>query len=163
MWRGERARVARGPLSDRESAQVVLQCADGLSYLHGQGCIHRDVKPDNILVVQKRHALGDLGIVKWSDLNAAFTGAATITKSSIQLGSWYYMAPEQLASPHEAAFASDIYALGISWIEMLTCTKPDPATVGAGDSATRRATWTSARLYEGCFPMTRAIGPQQWA
>ena len=64
-------------------------------------------------------------------MNPAFTSAGTITKASVQLGSWYYMAHEQRVVPHEATAASDIYALGISWYEMLTGDTPDPFVVGA--------------------------------
>lgn len=78
-----------------------------------------------------RYVLGDLGIVRWSDMNPAFTSAGTITRASVQLGSWYYMAHEQRVAPHEATAASDIYALGISWYEMLTGNTPDPAVVAA--------------------------------
>jgi len=117
--------------SEAKAGSIISACVDGLAYLHGENCIHRDVKPDNILRFGRHYVLGDLGIVKWSDLNPAFTGAATITRASIQLGSWYYMSPEQLASPHEAVFASDVYALGISWFEMLSGRPPDPIAVGA--------------------------------
>ncbi len=64
-------------------------------------------------------------------MNPAFTSAATITKASVQLGSWYYMAHEQRVAPHEATSASDIYALGVSWYEMLTGDTPDVAVVAA--------------------------------
>jgi serine/threonine protein kinase len=64
-------------------------------------------------------------------MNPAFTSAGTITKAAVQLGSWYYMAPEQRVHPHEAASASDIYALGISWYEMLTGQTLDPSFVAA--------------------------------
>jgi serine/threonine protein kinase len=64
-------------------------------------------------------------------MNPAFTSAGTITKASIQLGSWYYMAHEQRVAPHEATAASDVYALGISWYEMLTGDTPDVAVVAA--------------------------------
>jgi serine/threonine protein kinase len=89
------------------------------------------VKPHNILRFGDQCVLGDLGIVRWSDMNPAFTSAGTITRASVQLGSWYYMAPEQRIAPHEATAASDIYALGISWYEMLSGKTPDPAAVGA--------------------------------
>lgn len=64
-------------------------------------------------------------------MNPAFTSAATITRASVQLGSWYYMAHEQRVAPHEATSASDIYALGVSWYEMLTGDTPDVAVVAA--------------------------------
>ena len=70
--------------------------------------------------------------MKWSDLNPAFTSAATITRASIQLGSWYYMAPEQQADPHDAIPSSDVYALGVTWYELLTSNTPSPAAFAAG-------------------------------
>ena len=91
-----------------------------------------DVKPDNILACNEGFKLADLGIVKWSDFDPRFTTGGTLTKESMQLGSWFYMAPEQQQSPHEAVPASDVYALGVTWIEMLTGKLPSPQAVGAG-------------------------------
>jgi serine/threonine-protein kinase len=104
---------------------------DALSYLHATGCPHRDVKPDNIIVFDAAYKLADLGIVKWSDFDPRFTTGGTLTRASMQLGSWFYMAPEQQQDPHDAVPASDVYALGISWIEMLTGQLPAPHAVGA--------------------------------
>ncbi len=125
------AQIEAAPLTADQARLVISASATGLKYLHDMGCVHRDVKPHNILRFGDRYVLGDLGIVRWSDMNPAFTSAATITKASIQLGSWYYMAHEQRVAPHEATAASDIYALGISWYEMLTGDTPDPFVVGA--------------------------------
>ena len=70
--------------------------------------------------------------MRWSDFDPAFTKGGSITRYSVQLGSWFYMAPEQQESPHDAVEASDIYALGITWIELLMGTVPAPQAVGAG-------------------------------
>lgn len=123
--------IERAPLTVDEAKLVIPACAAGLKYLHDADCVHRDVKPHNILRIGDRYVLGDLGIVRWSDMNPAFTSAGTITKASVQLGSWYYMGPEQRVAPHEATAASDIYALGISWYEMLTGQTLDPSFVAA--------------------------------
>jgi len=123
--------LTRAALSISESLHVVECCADGLRHLHEMKCVHRDVKPPNILRFGDGFVLGDLGIVLWSDMNPAFTSAGTITKAAVQLGSWYYMAPEQRQSPHNAIPASDIYELGVSWYEMLAGSTPDPAAVAA--------------------------------
>jgi serine/threonine protein kinase len=125
------AELRAGSFAPGAAASVISAAVDGLLSLHKEKCIHRDVKPDNLLRVGAGVVLGDLGIVKWNEFNAAFTGRGTITRASIQLGSWYYMAPEQRKAPHEAKPASDVYALGISWIELLTGSAPDPAEVGA--------------------------------
>lgn len=120
-----------GPMSLAHTSSVVLSVVEGLRYLHAMSCPHRDVKPDNIMGIGAGYKLADLGIVKWTDFDKRFTTGGTITRSSIQLGSWFYMAPEQQQNPHEAVPASDIYALGISWIEMLTGNVPAPQSVGA--------------------------------
>ena len=125
------SRIRGGPVCFRESLKIVTDCARGLQYLLGKGCVHRDVKPANVLRFGDRFVVGDLGIVQWSDMNNAFTAAGTITRTSVQLGSWYYMSPEQRQSPHDVTAVSDIYALGISWYEMLTGRTPDPAEVAA--------------------------------
>lgn len=123
--------LTTAPLSAADAIRVVNACLLGLKYLHGQGCVHRDVKPANILYFGSRVVLGDLGIVRWPDMNPSFISAGTMTQESLRLGSWYYMAPEQRRSPHEATALSDVYALGVSWYEMLTRTTPDPAEVAA--------------------------------
>lgn len=121
----------RGRMPVEDTLVIIRACLNGLEYLHSAGHVHRDIKPHNILRFGDGYKLGDLGIVKWSDINPAITTAGTVTRASIQLGSWYYMAPEQRQSPHDAAPASDIYSLGVTWIEMLTGDVPDPIAVGA--------------------------------
>src|SRR5262249_7159287 len=103
----------------------------GLRYLHDLHCIHRDIKPANILRCRSGFVLGDLGITKWSDLNPSFTGAGTLTRTSVQLGSWYYMAPEQQSAPHAAVYASDVYPCGLTWYELLTASRRPPPAVFA--------------------------------
>lgn len=118
-------------LGELEAAKVVESCLEGLEYLHGKGSPHRDVKPANILEFSSNFKLGDLGIVKWTDYDPAFTTGGTTTRQSVQLGSWFYMAPEQQESPHDAVPASDIYSLAVTWIEMLAGGLPSPQAIGA--------------------------------
>jgi serine/threonine protein kinase len=127
--------VARGKLSVEGTLPIIGRCVAGLRYLHGEHCIHRDVKPANILKVASGFVLGDLGIARWSDLNPSFTSAGTLTRTAVQLGSWYYMAPEQQITPHEAIQASDVYALGVTWYELLTGKNPPPPPVFAAQRA----------------------------
>ncbi|WP_204141473.1 serine/threonine-protein kinase [Halomicronema sp. CCY15110] len=121
-----------GPIPEEETAQIILDTVIGLDFLHSKGCTHRDIKPANLLDFPDTIKLGDLGIVKWSDFDETFTKGGTITQESVQLGSWFYMAPEQQESPHDAVEASDLYALGVSWIEILTGKLPSPQAIGAG-------------------------------
>lgn len=120
-----------GGIAEDQAAEIVGACVRGLRYLHCRGHAHRDVKPANILQCGANYKLGDLGIVRWSDFDPAITKGGTITRHSMQLGSWYYMAPEQQVSPHDVGLACDIYALGITWIEMLTAEVPPPHAIGA--------------------------------
>ena len=123
---------SQGAVSEEKAAEIIKCCAYGLQYLHSKGCVHRDIKPDNILQFPNVIKLGDLGIVKWSDFDPAFTKGGTITRQSVQLGSLLYMAPEQQTSPHEAVSKSDIYALAVTWIELLTGFTRSPHAVIAG-------------------------------
>lgn len=121
----------KGSLSLEYSTRIISGCVEALVYLHGLNLVHRDVKPPNILLCDDQVVICDLGIVRWDDMNPTFTGAGTITRSSMQLGSWFYMAPEQQEAPQDAAQASDIYALGITWYQFLTGKVLTPAQIHA--------------------------------
>ncbi|UJR83529.1 Hypothetical protein I5071_55970 [Sandaracinus amylolyticus] len=123
---------ALGRLAVADAIAVAQRIAGGLAWIHSQNCVHRDIKPANILETRRGWVLGDMGIVKWGDMNPSFTGAGTITKTAVQLGSWYYMAPEQYESPHDATPASDVYAFGVTLIEMMVGQPPTPSVVAAG-------------------------------
>jgi len=120
-----------GAIPEEEAAEIIECSLNALEYLHGKNSPHRDVKPANILEFSDTFKLGDLGIVKWSDFDPTFTKGGTTTRQSVQLGSWFYMSPEQQESPHAAIAASDIYSLAVTWIEMLTGTLPSPQAIGA--------------------------------
>ena len=120
-----------GPIPEEEAAEIVESCVSGLKFLHEKGHSHRDIKPANILEFESNFKLGDLGIVRWSDFDPVVTQGGTITRHSVQLGSWFYMAPEQQESPHAVDCACDVYALGVTWIEMLAGSVPAPQAIGA--------------------------------
>ncbi len=122
---------SHGKLTADESLIVIRDCLKGLIYLHKNRHVHRDIKPHNILIFDQRYVLGDLGIVKWSDFTDDFISAGTITRNDMQLGSWFYMAPEQSDNPASVTQASDIYALGVTWFEMLTLDYMSPAKIAS--------------------------------
>ena len=124
--------IEGGDLKDRipvgfsaEEALRVVECiASALSYAHGEGVIHRDVKPANILFSSDHTPLlSDFGIAKQTTVDAELTSTGTI------LGSPFYMSPEQ-AEGQQVDGRADIYSLGIIFYEMLTGDRPYP-----GDSA----------------------------
>lgn len=104
-----------GHLSEEEALIIALQIAQGLSAAHDQHIVHRDIKPQNIL-------LGKDGVIKVADFGIAraVTGS---TISATAIGSVHYFSPEQ-ARGSLCDERSDIYSLGISLFEMLTGTLP---------------------------------------
>lgn len=102
-----------GPVPPADAAGIAAQVCEVLAYAHGAGVIHRDIKPQNIL-------LTDDGGVKVTDFGIArATSAATITQTGTVLGSVQYLSPEQ-ASGADVGAAADIYALGVVLYEMVT-------------------------------------------
>ena len=102
-----------GPLPPRKAAKVASQIAEGLGFAHERGVIHRDVKPQNVL-------LTEAGDAKVADFGIARAATATTTsRSNLILGTAGYMSPEQ-AKGGRVGPASDLYSLGVVLYEMLT-------------------------------------------
>jgi len=106
--------IAQGPMDTEYAVSIVAQVADALGYAHKQGIIHRDVKPNNVLMSRDgRPMLADFGIAK------AMYESASLTRTGISIGTPEYMAPEQIQG-QTVDGRTDIYALGIVLYEMLT-------------------------------------------
>jgi beta-lactam-binding protein with PASTA domain/tRNA A-37 threonylcarbamoyl transferase component Bud32 len=102
-----------GPLEPADAERIALAVCAALDYAHGQGIVHRDVKPQNILLARD-------GTVKVADFGIARALAAiTITQTGTVLGTVHYLSPEQ-ARGAPVGRASDLYALGVVLFEMLT-------------------------------------------
>lgn len=107
-------RIKRGRLEHSECARILKDVADALDYAHGMGVIHRDVKPQNVLLDDAgRVYLADFGIAKMVESTAAVTQTGMIT------GTPQYMAPEQ-ATGNPVDKSVDLYALGIVAYELFT-------------------------------------------
>ncbi|HRP07020.1 MAG TPA: protein kinase [Gemmatimonadales bacterium] len=118
-----RARMATGESISMTAATSILRdVARALAYAHGAGVVHRDIKPDNVLLSGGTAVVSDFGIAKAMD--AARTGnSSTMTSPGLALGSPGYMAPEQIAGDH-VDHRADIYAWGVVAWELLASRHP---------------------------------------
>src|SRR2546429_1737508 len=116
-----RARLQRDktlPLD--EALHITFQVAEGLSYAHAHGVIHRDVKPENILLSGRSALVADFGIAR--AVSAA--GVPTLTDVGQPVGSPAYMSPEQLAGSRAIDGRTDVYSLACVLYEMLVGEAP---------------------------------------
>src|SRR5881409_4038576 len=121
----------RGQLPSEEARRIMLETADALGAAHALGIIHRDVKPDNILLEGSRGrvVVTDFGIAK---ALSSTTGSATLTATGVAIGTPHYMSPEQAAGDREIDGRSDIYSLGVVSYQMLTGELPFQAPTVPG-------------------------------
>lgn len=118
-----------GRLSDRDIVAVGVALCDALEHAHGQGVVHRDVKPSNVLVPDYPVSPG--GVAKLTDFGVArLIGGNTLTHTGDVVGTAAYMAPEQ-AEGREADAAADLYSLSLVLYEALAGVNPI-ATTAAG-------------------------------
>jgi serine/threonine protein kinase len=105
-------------LSAREALQIIPQICEALQFAHDEGVVHRDVKPENVLLDKKgRVKIADFGLAKIlgrEPKDLRLTGARDV------VGTPHYMAPEQVEHPQEVDHRADIYSLGVVFYEMLT-------------------------------------------
>ena len=120
-----RDRIARGPVPLAESLDILRDVARALAYAHAQGVVHRDIKPDNVLLSSGTAVVSDFGIAKALSASRAEDRAAhpTLTVAGTSLGTPAYMSPEQaLGEPVDAR--TDVYAWGVIAYELLTGAHP---------------------------------------
>ncbi|MFN2604562.1 MAG: serine/threonine-protein kinase, partial [Gemmatimonadaceae bacterium] len=112
----------RGPLSPLGAAEVITQVCAALDEAHRQGVIHRDIKPDNIMV---HSAIGGLRVkvLDFGSVKDKNKDAKKLTVLGTTIGSPYYMAPEQVQGQRGDA-RSDVYSLAVMMFEMLTSRPP---------------------------------------
>ena len=110
-----------GALSVDETRRTLRDVADALAYAHERGVIHRDIKPDNILIDAQsgRPMVTDFGIAR-----AISEGDSRLTATGIAIGTPTYMSPEQAAGERAIDGRSDLYSLGILGYQMLTGQPP---------------------------------------
>ena len=124
---------SRGPLSVDEALRIGAELAAALAHAHGEGVVHRDVKPGNILLDPSGNAyLADFGIAR----ALSTTGDALRTSSGYVLGTIQYMSPEQISGERELDGSADVYSLACVIYEMLA---GEPAFRASSAQATAAA------------------------
>ncbi len=125
--------TSAGPLPPRRALVLARQILDGVEHAHGRGVVHRDLKPDNVLVTAAGSPdnpydhvkLLDFGLVKLLDAAAALIGGERLTRTGFAFGTPAYIAPES-AQGKPVDGRADLYAVGVMLFEMLTGRLPFP-------------------------------------
>ena len=139
-----------------EAIRITQEVASALDYAHRQGVIHRDVKPENVLLHQGEAMLTDFGIA----LAVREAGGARLTETRVSPGTPHYMSPEQMSDERDLDGRSDVYSLGCVLYELLTGRRPTegaaPAQVLAAKALGR---FTPVRDLRSDLPdrLTRAV------
>jgi serine/threonine protein kinase/tetratricopeptide (TPR) repeat protein len=119
-----RERLTReGDLPIADAVRILSEVVDALAEAHRMGVVHRDIKPDNVMLSGRHAAVTDFGVAKAvSDA----TGTAATTTIGLTLGTLAYMAPEQALADEHIDHRADIYSVGAMGYEMLTGRPPFP-------------------------------------
>ncbi|HEY0931329.1 MAG TPA: serine/threonine-protein kinase [Gemmatimonas sp.] len=127
-----RSRLQRGTLTVVETVRILRDVARALAVAHARKVVHRDIKPDNVLLANDAAVVADFGVSKAFAIarhehDARMIGSnhsGSTTTAGVSLGTPAYMAPEQVAADPQASFPMDIYAVGVLAYEMLIGTPP---------------------------------------
>ncbi|HXY30674.1 MAG TPA: protein kinase [Gemmatimonadaceae bacterium] len=114
-----------GRLSVTDSARILHDVLDALGYAHQQGVVHRDIKPDNVMLSGRHAFVMDFGVAKAaSAAQAPADAGGTLTVLGVAIGTPAYMSPEQASGQATLDARSDLYSVGVMAYEMLAGTAP---------------------------------------
>ena len=134
-----RSRLRReGQLPLTDTMTILHEVADALAYAHEQGVIHRDIKPDNVLLSGRHVFLADFGIARVLEDSASVD--QTVTATSTIVGTPAYLSPEQAAGRSHIDHRADIYSFGVMAYEMLAGAPPFAGNTAPAVMAAHMAT-----------------------
>jgi serine/threonine-protein kinase len=110
-----------GELPIRDAVRLISEIAEALAFAHSKGVVHRDIKPDNVMLTGPHAIVADFGVAK---AVSAATGRDKLTTVGVALGTPAYMSPEQATGDVHVDHRADIYALGVMAYELLTGRPP---------------------------------------
>ncbi len=113
--------VKEGELPVNETVRIIREVVDALAFAHSEGVVHRDIKPDNVMLTGGHAVVADFGIAKAVSEAA---GRDQLTKAGVPLGTPAYMSPEQATGNPLVDHRTDIYAVGVMAYELLTGRTP---------------------------------------
>jgi len=134
-------------LSEKDRFLLIEGIIDGLDYLHQNGIIHRDLRPENVLLLNNIPKLSDFGIAKWGDFMKQGTGI-TLTYTGERMGALEYMSPEQKRDSKHVDSRTDFYSLGVLIYELCTGERLISDEI-AQDRGQKRATIDRGFEFEG--------------
>ncbi|MCZ6755963.1 MAG: protein kinase, partial [Gemmatimonadetes bacterium] len=115
----------QGELPLAEAVRILREVVDALAHAHEQGVVHRDIKPDNVMLSGRHALVTDFGVAK---AVSEATGRQALTTAGVALGTPSYMAPEQATADPNLDHRADIYAVGAVGYELLTGRPPFTGT-----------------------------------
>ncbi|MFI5241769.1 MAG: protein kinase [Gemmatimonadales bacterium] len=131
-----RERLTRGPIPIAECVDILRDITKALAFAHLQSIVHRDIKPDNVMLTGGSAVVTDFGIAKAIVAARVPSSHPTLTQVGMAIGTPEYMSPEQIAVDPTIDQRADLYALGVTAYEMLTGeapfgSRPTPAVLAA--------------------------------
>jgi serine/threonine protein kinase/TolB-like protein len=120
--------VREGPLALDQALRLTREVAEALDYAHEQGIVHRDVKPENILLSRGHALVADFGVARALAQATEGHPRETLTQTGLAVGTPAYMSPEQAAGDRDVGRRSDVYSLGCVAYEVLTGVTPFTGT-----------------------------------